>query len=76
MCESLCLCFLIFAPVFPSLPSGQLAEEGAVRVVESGDKVVHLLYSLSRETRETRESRNSCVGTPSFGREKIDRERG
>ena len=47
-----------------------------MRVVESGDKVVHLLYFLSRETRETRESRNSCVGTPSIGREKVDKERG
>ena len=47
-----------------------------MRVVESGDKVVHLLYSLSKETGETRESKNSCVGTPSIGREKIDKERG
>ena len=59
--------------MFPSLSSGK---RGSVRVVESGDKVVHLLYSLSRETRETRESRNSCVGTPSIAREKIDKERG
>ena len=41
-----------------------------MRVVERGDKVVHILYTLSRETRKTRESKNSCVGTPSIEREK------
>ena len=77
----LCLCVSLYVSVCKSVFSALRAAwrrrgPWEWRRVETKLCNVHLLYSLSRETRETRESRNSCVGTPSIAREKIDKERG